>query len=100
MGRILTIIDKEWAEVFKNRIVFFTVGFMPLIFTILPLLILFFSRNSTDSGALADLPPSFREACGNIDAAGCLQIFIINQFLILFMMMPLIIPVAIAAYSI
>src|SRR6185503_18559407 len=99
MGRILTIIDKEWAEVFKNRIVFFTIGFMPLIFTLLPLGILFFSRGGMDSGDLADLPPSFREACGNIDPAGCLQVFLINEFLILFMMMPLIIPAAIAAYS-
>ena len=63
MERILTIIDKEWAEVFKNRIVLFTVGFMPLIFTIMPLAILFFSRNSDMSGDVADLPPSFRAAC-------------------------------------
>ncbi|MEK7312664.1 MAG: ABC transporter permease subunit [Chloroflexota bacterium] len=101
MDRILTIIDKEWAEVFKNRIVLFTIGFMPLIFTILPLAILFFSRNGDMQGAdVADLPPSFRAACGNIAPADCLQIFLVNQFLILFMMMPLIIPVAIAAYSI
>ena len=101
MDRILTIIDKEWAEVFKNRIVLFTIGFMPLIFTILPLAILFFSRGeSVGNTDVADLPPSFRAACGSIAPADCLQIFLINQFLILFMMMPLIIPVAIAAYSI
>ncbi len=101
MGRILTIIDKEWAEVFKNRMVLFTIGFIPLIFTILPLAILFFSRGeSVGNTDVADLPPSFRAACGSIAPADCLQIFLINQFLILFMMMPLIIPVAIAAYSI
>ncbi len=100
MSRVLTIIDKEWAEVFKNRIVFFTVGFMPLIFTILPLAVLYFSRGGMSSSDMADLPPSFQEACGDIEAGECMQIFLINEFLILFMMMPLIIPVAIAAYSI
>jgi ABC-2 type transport system permease protein len=30
----------------------------------------------------------------------CVQIFLVNQFMIMFLMMPLIIPVAIAAYSI
>src|SRR5574337_899674 len=100
MSRVLTIIDKEWAEVFKNRIVLFTVGFMPLIFTILPLAILYFSRGGMSGSDVADLPPSFREACGSIEPGDCMQIFLINEFLILFMMMPLIIPVAIAAYSI
>src|SRR5574341_1120712 len=100
MSRVLTIIDKEWAEVFKNRIVLFTVGFMPLIFTILPLAILYFSRGGMSGSDVADLPPSFREACGSIEPGDCMKIFLINEFLILFMMMPLIIPVAIAAYSI
>ena len=102
MERVLTIIDKEWAEVFKNRIVLFTVAFIPVMFTILPLVILYFT-NSISGGASAsetDLPPSFRAACGNLPVADCLQIYILNQFLLVFMMMPLIIPVAIAAYSI
>ena len=100
--RVRTIIDKEWAEVFKNRLVLFTVGFMPLIFTVLPLGILFATASGTSdlSGDVADLPPQFLAQCGGAPAGECLQIFIMNQFLLLFMMMPLIIPVSIAAYSI
>jgi ABC-2 type transport system permease protein len=98
---IQTIIDKEWAEVFKNRIVLFTVVFLPLIFTVLPLIILYVTRSAGESGGdVADLPPQFLEACGNIAPGDCFQIFLINQFLVLFMLMPLIIPIAIAAYSI
>jgi ABC-2 type transport system permease protein len=101
LKRIQTIIDKEWAEVFKNRIVMFTVGFLPLIFTALPLIILYATRNAATSGGdTTDLPPQFLAACGDIPPGECLQIFVINQFLVLFMMMPLIIPVSIAAYSI
>ena len=102
VSRIRTIIDKEWAEVFKNRLVLFTVGFMPLIFTILPLGIIYATASSGSdlSGDVADLPPQFLAACGNASPGECLQIFILNQFLLLFMMMPLIIPVSIAAYSI
>ena len=101
-SRIRTIIDKEWAEVFKNKLVLFTVGLMPLIFTVLPLGILYATSLDTSdlSGELSDLPPQFAAACANASAAECLQIFILNQFLLLFMMMPLIIPVSIAAYSI
>ena len=37
MIKIWTIISKEWAEVFKNRLVLFTVAFLPIILTALPL---------------------------------------------------------------
>lgn len=101
MDRILAIIDKEWAEVFKNRMVLFTVGFMPLMFTALPLVMLYFTRSAgAEGGDVSELPPQFLAACGSMSVGDCMQIFLINQFLLLFMMMPLIIPVAIAAYSI
>jgi len=101
ISRIQTIVDKEWAEVFKNKLVLFTVGFLPLILTLLPLGILYFTSRTTPSGGdLADLPPSFKAVCGDIEPAECLQVYLLNQFLLLFMMMPLIIPVSIAAYSI
>jgi ABC-2 type transport system permease protein len=101
MQRIRTIIEKEWAEVFKNRLVLFTVAFMPLVFTILPLGVLAATSGSGDlSGDVTDLPPQFLAQCGGAPPGECMQIFIMNQFLLLFMMMPLIIPVSIAAYSI
>jgi ABC-2 type transport system permease protein len=100
--RIRTIVDKEWAEVFKNRFVLFTVAFLPLIFTVLPLGILYAMRSTggLGSGDVTDIPPQFFELCGDLPAGECLQLFLLNQFLLLFMMMPLIIPVSIAAYSI
>jgi len=99
--RIRTIIDKEWAEVFKNRFVLFTVGLMPLVFTILPLFILYFTRSAPgDMGDSTDIPSTFYAVCGDISAGECMQVFMINQFMLMFMMMPLAIPIAIAAYSV
>jgi len=40
MKHIRTIIKKEWAEVFKNRTVFYTTLLLPLIFVTLPLVML------------------------------------------------------------
>jgi len=104
MKHIVTIIDKEWAEVFKNKMVLFTLIFMPLIFTILPLAMLFITGQGMDDiGGVnaADVPVEFLAACDEAMTAGeCMQIYVINQFLLLFMMMPVIIPVTIAAYSI
>ncbi len=98
--RIQTVIDKEWAEVFKNRLVLFTVAFLPILFTILPLGALYGTRSAGGLGGGTDLPPQFLAMCGNLQGGECMQYFLLNEFLILFMMMPLIIPISIAAYSI
>src|SRR5690349_21725657 len=99
LPRIRTVIDKEWAEVFKNRLVLFMVGFLPLILTRLPLGIVYTATRGggLNGSDLADLPPSFAQLCGDITPGECLQVYLLNQFLLLFMLMPLIIPVSIAA---
>jgi ABC-2 type transport system permease protein len=101
MKKIRTIIYKEWAEVFKNKLVLFTVIFLPLMFTALPLIILYSTGSSSVGNLTADLPPQFMNFCPEgLSTGECFQVFIVSQFIILFMMMPLIIPVNIAAYSI
>jgi ABC-2 type transport system permease protein len=101
MKHIRTLIAKEWAEVFKNRMVFFTIIFMPLLFTALPLIMLSVTQGTAiPEGGSADIPPMFATVCGAMNANDCMQVFLINQFLVLYMMMPLIIPITIAAYSI
>jgi ABC-2 type transport system permease protein len=101
---IRTIIDKEWAEVFKNRMVLWTMIFLPLIFTILPLVMLYFTgqgMGELGGAETADIPIEFLSACdADMTGGECMQIYMVNQFLLLFMMMPVIIPVTIAAYSI
>jgi ABC-2 type transport system permease protein len=99
---IRTIIDKEWSEVFKNRMVIFTIVLLPLIFTALPLVMLGVMGGVAGEmeGTSADVPLQFQSACAGLSAGECVQIYLVNEFLILFMLMPVIIPVTIAAYSI
>ncbi len=99
--RLRTILDKEWAEVFKNRMVLLTVALMPVLFTALPLLVLFVMPGGEEMGDSADMPEMFAAACGQtMTTSECLQIYLVDEFLLLYMMMPLAIPIAIAAYSI
>jgi ABC-2 type transport system permease protein len=103
MNKVWIIVRKEWAEVFKNRFVLFTVGFLPILFTALPLIMLYATRDTTDFGGLSsmDMPSGFMNLCGeDMNAAECGQYFMISQFMLLFMIMPLAIPVTIASYSI
>ncbi|MEN8172655.1 MAG: ABC transporter permease subunit [Chloroflexota bacterium] len=103
MGKIWILVRKEWSEVFRNRFVFFTTAFLPLLFTALPLIILYTAGASGDwSGAvgMSDIPPGFANLCDDLDAQGCMQYFIISQFMLLFMFVPVIIPITFASYSI
>jgi ABC-2 type transport system permease protein len=99
MDKIKTIIRKEWAEVFKNKMVLFTVVFLPLLFTAMPLIIL--QTTGGIGGDVSDLPSQALPLCTpEMSGSECMQVYVVSQFLILFMLMPLIIPVNIASYSI
>lgn len=107
MNKVKTIIGKEWAEVFKNRLVLFSVAFLPLMFVALPLITL---------GAMGDLGgsdipvtleggealPGYGEICVDMELTEgeCLQVYMLDLFTLLFMILPVMIPVTIAAYSI
>ena len=58
-------------------------------------------RSVGDAGGDAtDMPALFAASCKGISAGDCLQIYLVNQFLLLYMIMPMSIPIAIAAYSV
>ncbi|MBN2387815.1 MAG: ABC transporter permease [Anaerolineales bacterium] len=107
MNKIKIILCKEWAEVFKHRMVLFTVVFLPLMMTALPLGILWGTGEvgSTDSleGTIdSEMPePLVAAMCPEgLSGADCFQVFMVSQFMMLFMLVPVAIPVTIAAYSI
>jgi ABC-2 type transport system permease protein len=104
MEKIWEIVRKEWSEVFKNRFVLFAVVFMPLMFTVIPLAILYSMGGGAEVTGLAEsmdaVSKEYTAICGNLTGQDCAQYFILSQFLILFLMMPIIIPVTIASYSI
>ena len=102
MRKIKTIIRKEWAEVFRNRMVLFSVIFLPLIMTAIPLGILFAMRGDTSMQDFSSqIPQQFEAFCPpNLSGGECFQVFMVSQFMVLFMLLPLAIPATISAYSI
>jgi ABC-2 type transport system permease protein len=101
MNKIRTIIRKEWSEVFKNRLVLFTVAFLPLILTAIPLGIIYATSTSAEfAGAAGDMPEQFNALCPPEFEGECFQVFLVSQFMIMFMIIPLAIPASISSYSI
>jgi ABC-2 type transport system permease protein len=102
MMRIRTIIDKEWAEVFKNKMVLFTVGLLPLLFMVLPLVELAVTRQASAGDVMSRAPAGIIQICQaqSLSNSECMQGFLVNQFMLFFLLLPLAIPVTIASYSI
>ena len=103
MDKIKTIIQKEWAEVFKNKMVIFTVVFLPLIMTAIPLGIIWATRDTMTADDINTEMPSEMVASmcpGTLSSSECFQVFLVSQFMMMFMIVPVAIPVTIAAYSI
>lgn len=103
MKKVWVIVRKEWAEVFRRRIVFVTVLFMPLVLTAIPLMMLYSTRGATDLSALNELGAmldQMKSACGALGELECGQFLLLQQFMALFLLLPVLIPVTIAAYSI
>ena len=101
MNRFYQIVRKDWAEVFKNRFVLGTVAFLPLMAALIPLGILYFVGSSPDiANELDEIPSSFMVLCNELTGQECFQYFLISQFILLFMIIPLTIPITIASYSI
>lgn len=101
MNKIITIISKEWSEVFKNKLVLFTVLFLPLLFLIMPFATVIASEKfSSDGGSGAGGIPGYDQICEGMAETDCMQIYFLDLYALMFMILPIAIPTTIAAYSI
>jgi ABC-2 type transport system permease protein len=104
MNKITTIILKEWAEIFRNRMVIFTVAFLPLLMTVIPLVIIYSTRSASQAVGTTFTGLSSEVTQGmcaeGLSGAECFQVFMVSQFMMMFMIIPVAIPVTMAAYSI
>lgn len=102
MNQIRTLIEKEWAEIFKNRMVLMSFILMPLLFTGIPLVMLGSMGGTGISGSALEsgLPEGALALCHGLTSGECMQITLLNQFMLFFMFLPMMLPAMIAAYSI
>jgi ABC-2 type transport system permease protein len=103
MDKIRTIIGKEWAEVFRNKLVLSSVLFLPLILAVIPLVMLYvFSNVEGMASEMADpeMAQLAGQMCVGLAPMDCTLVYTLNLFVLMFMILPVAIPVTIAAYSI
>jgi len=98
--RTLAVITKEWADVFRNKVVLLIVFLPPILMVALSLGVLF-GTGAFGGDEFQNLGPLLqRPEFAGLDEMEAGQVLMGHYFLTLFLIMPLIIPVSIAAYSI
>lgn len=102
MNAIWTIIKKEWMDVRKNKLVLSVVLFVPLLMTAIPLVMMgVMARVGVSASDYEEMQMMLQNPLfAGLDPVEAIQSTLASNFLVLFLMMPLMVPVTIASYSI
>ncbi len=102
MSAINTIIRKEWADVRRNKLVLSVVLFVPLLMTAIPLVMLgIMGRVGVSQSDYEEIGAMLKNPLfQGLSPVEAIQSTMASNYLVLFLMMPLMVPVTIAAYSI
>ncbi len=102
MRQFRALVRKEWADMLRNKLVFYVVVFVPLLMLVIPVAMLFVMRQvPTSEQDLAELGRMLQNPIfAGMDATETMQAVMASNMMVLFLMMPLMVPVTIAAYSI
>jgi ABC-2 type transport system permease protein len=100
---IIILIRKEWAELYRNTMLLGTVVFMPLLFAVIPIIMLW-SMGDFTGEAMGDVmggaSQQFTALCQGLSTGNCSMAIFLAQFNTMFMFIPVILPATILPYAI
>ncbi len=98
--KIRTVMVKEWVDTFRNKLVFFSLIFVPLLFTVMPLLNLYFMAQAPEE-ELDDLGPFLLyQTQFDLSTVDTLLVGMASIYMVIFLILPLMLPMMIASDSI
>jgi ABC-2 type transport system permease protein len=102
MNAIMTIVKKEWLDVRRNKLVLSVVLFVPLLMMFIPLVMMgIMGRVGVTASDMEEMSGMLKNPIfQGMNAVEAVQSTLASNFLVLFLMMPLMVPVTIASYSI
>src|SRR5687768_4943223 len=103
--RITAVIENEWAQLTRSKIIIFTTLVPPVLLVAVALMLLFLSALlDADSLLSSDEVSAFLAANdiapSTLSDADTVRAALLSPFLVLFQMIPLVVPITIASYSI
>jgi ABC-2 type transport system permease protein len=104
-AHIIAVIENEWAQMIRNRVVMLTTFVPPFLFVALALTVLYLSTwLDANYDALEDLSgrllSELQKNPGALSNTDAIRATLLNPFLVLFQMLPIVVTLTIASYSI
>ncbi len=99
MNKVLVLLRKEWLDIRLQRGLMLSIILPPLLFTLLPI-IAFYVIGHVPGGAKINGASADTLGLGDLSPAEFAQVIVGKQFSILYLLIPMIVPSVIAAYSI
>jgi ABC-2 type transport system permease protein len=102
MRQFRAVVRKEWADMLRNKLVFYVIIFVPLLMLAIPVVMLFImGRAPVSAQDLEEMQGMLKNPIfAGMNAMEAIQSVMASNMMVLFLMMPLMVPVTIAAYSI
>ncbi len=101
LSRIIAVVDKEIHDALRNRYIAMLMIILPLLFAAIPIISLTSIRQIPASGEPSEeLPPGLARRLAGLPPRTQLEVFLASQFMLLFWIAPLAIPMTIATYSV
>ncbi|MCX7670959.1 MAG: ABC transporter permease subunit [Anaerolineae bacterium] len=102
MRQFRTIVRKEWADMVRNKLVLYVVILVPLLMAAIPIAMLFvMSRVPISAQDMEEIEPMLTNPIfAGMTPVEAMQSVMASNMMVLFLMMPLMVPVTIASYSI
>jgi len=100
MKKAWIVFRKEWFEILKNKLIVYTILVPPILLAIIPLVMMYSMRNQPMDSNDVQMYALFAAALPGLTPEEIAMYVLLNQFVLMFLMMPVVIPVTIAAFSI
>jgi len=103
MNNITVLLHKEWLEFKQQRALLFSIIFVPIVLTLIPLVALYaigHAPSKANADDVGELAAQANPALAGMSAIELGQAFVGQTFSSIFLLMPLLLPSIIAAYSI
>lgn len=106
LRRVRTILRKEWEEVLRNGVVLFTLLFTPLVFVLVAVGSVVASiqaggqTQQLGEREVEEIMKLGGELCTGLEPATCMAVYLATMMLLMFMMLPVILPTVFASYSV
>ncbi len=102
MTQFRAIVRKEWADMLRNKLVFYVIVFVPLLMLAIPVVMLIImSRAPVSAQDLEEMQGMLKNPIfAEMNSIEAIQSVMASNMMVLFLMMPLMVPVTIASYSI